>query len=772
MFRFKKRVCFMLLMLCLPALLWADETITGRVTDVKTGEPVVGAVVFSGNVGATTDANGEFNLKSVEPVKNVTVRLIGYETATVAFAGKALRIQLQPSAVLLGEVVVTAFESKRRQIETPAAVALLTPRDLQRGDKSSIIPVINQIPGVRVDYYTIGDYRLSIRGSALAAPSVHGGGYKVYWNDIPFSKASGGNAIGRFDVNALGNLEVIRGPGSSLYGAGFGGVLLLSAQQAENNQSSADVDAMLGSDGLERVTATAKFATQNANIFAQFTNLDYDGYRQLTFSRAKYATLGAQIYHNERVTSSLLATYDFRTIGIGGDLDSAQAAQDPRQALTIPPAGFGPKQYSLGYNNRYRVHARWSNSFSVNYNDNYGGRFVMVFPFFGIYAKEPNRSFALRNTLTHHGQWGSVAAKIVTGVEYLSAIDEAEDFNGPFDDPASEVTERRKDRTNAAIGFLQAEFAFPQNWIVTAGASYNNYDYVLESFINPERFEQSTNNISPRLSLLKNWNDRVSAYASFSYGFTPPQGGQFSDFRNIDGTFNKYLQSSVGTNLEAGLKFNSANRKLYGEAIGYRFFIDDAIIPVLVPVSAGVDVERKENAGKVEQLGFEATLGYNFINAGKGAVRDASLRLSYTYNDFTYDNYQTYRSFGFPPSTVAVDFSGKTVPGTVPHNLFAALDLDFKPGLYANAALYYYSAQFLNDANTDAYDGYALLNVKAGCKRRVFGDLALHVYGGINNVLDTQYSGLLAYNSSFGYFNPAPGINYFAGVGLTQALGK
>jgi iron complex outermembrane receptor protein len=49
----------------------------------------------------------------------------------------------------------------------------------------------------------------------------------------------------------------------------------------------------------------------------------------------------------------------------------------------------------------------------------------------------------------------------------------------------------------------------------------------------------------------------------------------------------------------------------------------------------------------------------------------------------------------------------------------------------------------------------------------------LHVHGGINNLLDTQYSGLLAYNSSFGsYFNPAPGVNYFAGLGLTQSFGR
>jgi iron complex outermembrane receptor protein len=101
----------------------------------------------------------------------------------------------------------------------------------------------------------------------------------------------------------------------------------------------------------------------------------------------------------------------------------------------------------------------------------------------------------------------------------------------------------------------------------------------------------------------------------------------------------------------------------------------------------------------------------------------------------------------------------------------ASVDLETAPGLYASASLFRYGAQYLNDANTETFDPYTLLNLKGGVERDVVGGFHVHAFVGVNNALDAKYSGLLQYNNSFGeYFNPAPGANWFAGLGLRQSF--
>ena len=66
----------------IPFTLSAQRTVSGRVTDAETGDPVVGAAVFLSNttVGTTTDANGNYQLKIPgEGSYRLTVSHVAYE---------------------------------------------------------------------------------------------------------------------------------------------------------------------------------------------------------------------------------------------------------------------------------------------------------------------------------------------------------------------------------------------------------------------------------------------------------------------------------------------------------------------------------------------------------------------------------------------------------------------------------------------------------------------------------------------------------------------
>lgn len=63
--------------------------VSGTVTDVQTGEPIAGAVVFDDGFGpksmnkTTTDAEGQFTLKTWNEEHNITARADGYELETL-----------------------------------------------------------------------------------------------------------------------------------------------------------------------------------------------------------------------------------------------------------------------------------------------------------------------------------------------------------------------------------------------------------------------------------------------------------------------------------------------------------------------------------------------------------------------------------------------------------------------------------------------------------------------------------------------------------------
>lgn len=745
-----------LLIAALFQTIFSSAQISGRVTDAQTGEPLAGVTV-QGKTTALTNEKGLFTLDGSEGT-TITISLTGYETVTRKAGRGFITIALQRNTLVLGEVVVSAYEGKRKLLETSGAVTVLGKKDLNHGDGISIVNVINQSPGVRMDFYTTNDYRVSIRGSSMAQPSVHDGGYKMYWNDIPYSPASGTSSLGNFDVSSLNNIEIIRGPASSLYGGGFGGVLLLQSDKAVKGENSVAIEAQAGSYHTGRITTQVKLSGDKTSVYGQFTSLKSDGYREGTFANAKYGNVYAQFY-GARSVISVLATYNYRRTGIAGNLTKEQVEENPRQSLMLPSEGFGPEFAGIGVNNKYTFNEKWQNSVSAYYENNYGEIFTMKDPYFSIYEKYNGSNLTFRNTVTYKDDRGTIQSRIVFGIEHIHSGGKAMDYDGGFDQPLLSLNGAS---ATSAIGFAQGEFTFPQSWILTAGASYNAFYYQIRSHISPSYFSNPVSNFSPRIALLKKITENTSAYASFSKGFDPPSS---SDFNNYDGTYNKDIQPTKGNNTEIGFRSSLFSHKLYVDIAAYQANLTNALIPVLYNPSAGVSIERKANAGKVRQQGIEASIAYSILSAGSGFIKDAGVRLNYTYNNYSYTNFVTVKDNGSGPESA--DYSGKKVPGINPHTVVGNVDIYTAPGFYFTASAFYYGKQFLTHDNTISFKDYSLLNLKAGYNKRIVARWELNVYAGINNATSTSYSGLLAYNDAYGaYYNPAATANYYGGLGL------
>ena len=178
------------------------------------------------------------------------------------------------STKLLDQVIIKAFAYEKPLQEVAASVAVIESKDLNRFSNTSFLPALNTIPGVRMEERSPGSFRLAIRGSSLRSPfGIRN--VKFYWNGLPMTDGGGNTYLNLLDFNSINQLEVIKGPSGSLYGAGMGGVLLLNSPSVSKNEI--QVSAMAGSYGLQRYQLKAQATQGKVKATIGYTYQQSDG---------------------------------------------------------------------------------------------------------------------------------------------------------------------------------------------------------------------------------------------------------------------------------------------------------------------------------------------------------------------------------------------------------------------------------------------------------------------------------------------------------------
>src|SRR4030095_343975 len=189
-------------------------------------------------------------------------------------------IYVNSDTTSLQNVTVTAFSSQEKWKDVPASVAVVNKNNLLRYDYNSLVPSMNTVAGVRMEERSPGSYRFSIRGSLLRSPfGVRN--VKIYWDDIPFTDATGNTYLQLVDVNDVNNVEIIKGPSASFYGANTGGTLILyndNSIPAQRNNFNVGLSG--GSFGMFNEQAAWKYSSKKFVSNLQQGHLQCDGYRQ------------------------------------------------------------------------------------------------------------------------------------------------------------------------------------------------------------------------------------------------------------------------------------------------------------------------------------------------------------------------------------------------------------------------------------------------------------------------------------------------------------
>ena len=755
----------------------AQQTIQGKITDSETGTPMAGASVLITGTTVSTQSNnqGNFIIQSATAFKSLTVSFVGYETqkAIVIRDEKFLNIEMTGKNTNLNEITVTAYESNRKLFQTAGAISLLTKKDIQRNNQTDMLPILNTVPGVKMEEQAPGDFKISLRGSALRdAYGIRN--LKLYWEDIPLTSPDNSSSHSlNIDPSQVGSIEVIKGPSGSIYGAGMGGVILFKNDKSKLNESCLATTTTGGSFGLFRSSTTSQTNTDNFHLSANYSHQTYIGYRQNEGSEKDAINIFSQFIASPKRTISLLLNHDEGHYGIAGSVDSSWAMNTPKKAVQYCiDNNTGVRKYSYtlaGVSQQYKFSNLFSNTTSV-YTDfqllhhPYGQSI-----YYNGFLKQSVGGYGGRTKFSFTPQLGNVKVHFILGDEFQS-----EDLMANTYDIENAKTGNLQTSNQITaqsnIVFAQAEFDFPHDYFFTLGASLNNLSYNVADLIPQSAMHTNstgdvkfTTTVSPRIALAKTFNKNLAAHASVSFGFSPPS---LFEARNADGSFNRDLQPEHGVNYEAGIRSTLVNEKLNVDVSVYQINLTNAILPFYNQYGSA----NYRNAGNTNQKGIEATMYYMAIQNSNSAVTLLKPWISYTYSDYHFKNYTT-ESFDYSSNaTVKTDVSGNKVTGVSPAMLNAGIDLDTKAGFYFNAVLNYISRTPINDLNTYYQDGYTLLASKIGY-RILLNHFSVDVFAGGNNLLNAKYSSWINFNADASsnppqFFNPSPAINIYGGATL------
>ncbi|NOZ74326.1 MAG: energy transducer TonB, partial [FCB group bacterium] len=126
-------VLYILTGLCLifPAGLSA-QTITGRITDAQTGEPLMGANILVQHtfLGTASDQDGQFRLDKLPASATLVITMMGYQKEKIPVKpgeNQALNIALKRDVLDAPQVVVTASRMVQDVLESPVSISVITP---------------------------------------------------------------------------------------------------------------------------------------------------------------------------------------------------------------------------------------------------------------------------------------------------------------------------------------------------------------------------------------------------------------------------------------------------------------------------------------------------------------------------------------------------------------------------------------------------------------------------------------------------------------------
>ncbi len=746
-------------------------TIGGRVFDAETRLPLQGVHVYlleddgHSPVGDVTDLNGEYVFSTVGlGNRTLLARYVGYNTHRQSLRLRAnsinsVDIAMTPTRVQLGSVVVSATRERQDRNRVAASIGVIDEQII-----ADIVPVhpskvMNRIPGVWVNMTTGEGHLTSIRQPLTLAPV-----YLYLENGIP-TRSTGffnHNALYEINIPHAGAIEVIKGPGTALYGSdAIGGVINVETR-APRHESGGKISVdggsfgtfrFLGSGGgpvgksefgldlnisrsdgwrndtpYERQSGSLKFhsiwgSNYRLKTLASFSLVDMkpagsSGISGVDFETDPSQNYAAISYRNVkalRVSAAFQRFSDASLLSITPYFRFNSMNLLPNWSLTFDPSIWEVENYSLGVQIRERIDL-----------EKYSTRIVAGMDL----ERSPGQRFEQRIEPEREGT-------VFTSFEPAEPV---YDYNVMF---------------QQASPYLHAELSPVEAMRLSGGLRLDllRYDYENKLSVvqegrwrRPADTSTAFSHLSPKLGITYQFNRGVNGFASYRHAFRVPSESQL--FRQGAATSTIDLKPVKADQFEIG--FRSSLPSIASLEISvYTMQKRDDIIAFIQEDGARTTI----NSGRTSHRGIE--VGFSVM-----AIPQFTLEGNATWARHRYEEWQslTMEDFSGNEMEVAPRFiSNLTATYTVRALHGASLSLE-----WARIGEYWMDA-----ANSEKYSGHDLIHLRADAP---LGDRAT-VSLRIHNLTDKVYAERATYHP-FRKDEFAPGLPRSFTARLSYRFGK
>lgn len=642
------------------------------------------------------------------------------------------------------EVTITTFRSPYNLFNTPAPINVIMPLQLEMGNSLITVEALNQVPGILMHNGTLNTNRLTIRGIG-ARSSYTTTKIKAYFGEIPLTSGDGETTLEDLENTAIRRVEIIKGPSSSLFGAGLAGVILFHPKTADQNF--VQNQTTIGSFGTIKNILSVGMKDDKLNIFALGAILNSDGYRENNTTRRSNILVNSIYSFTEKTSVQILLKGTKMKAFIPSSLDLPTFQEHPEQAASNWRNIEGYEEYTNG---------QFGISLNILTDNNHK---ISAATFGSFRDADELRPFNRLVENSNYIGWRAYVQKTITGENSkyifstgLEFFRENYNWSTVSNTNSSKLSDNQEKRQYENL-FFQMESSFREKYFISAGVNgnltrfYYTDNFTENGYLSGNQSYQPT--ISPRLGATVVMNRYLSVFGNLSHGFSTPT---FEETLLPAGEINTEIKPETGWNTEIGFRSQLSDR-FQLSASYYRIYIKN----LLVARRTGEDAYIGVNAGKSLHPGFETEIRWNATNPLKFPslmFTGNTTIANYHFSDFVDQE---------------IDYSGNNLPGTSKTTWFTLANFNPVKNVSLNLWYRYTGEMPVNDANTDYSDAYGITNLEA----KLFGKInrmKLELKGGIQNIFDIQYASMLAVNAFAArgtlprYYYPGNPRNYFVSV--------
>jgi iron complex outermembrane receptor protein len=754
----------------------------GTVTDARTHEAVPGVLISNADDGktlTTTNAKGKFEFQTTG-IKTLRFSMIGFNDKIYPLTGTpSIEIAMEPSTIDLQQVVISASRERQARQDAPIAISKINATQIHDTKATALYQLLNKVTGVYM--VDLGNEQHTM---AIRQPITYNALYLYMEDGLPIRPTGIFNHNSLYEINMSGvrDIEVIKGPASSLYGsnaiggainfitqgppAGYAGNVSVQGDNYHYRRVDADGGFSAGKFGLY----VGGYIAKQRDGWQDYTDFDkYSGNFKTTYdfdAATRLTTSVAYNYLNTQTPGSLdSAKFYSRTYGANQRFTYRKVkAFRANTKLEHTWSDKSSSFLTLFYRNNST--AQLPSYYIADVRDNAGN-------YLSSNGQENDQSFHSLGLLAQHRQdLDFLHSRLIVGVYadnspssyYAKFLDIQKDVTNNFytgyTNTGNYIDNYRIKLFNTAA-YAQYEIKPAEALRIVMGLRYDRIHYNFTNGIAPGNTkykQQETNDfniVAPKLGLTYNFGNNKGLYANYSVGFQPPETGDLYSARQLTP-----LKQATFNNYEAGGWFTALNKKMYVEVTFYDLEGRNEIINQLLPDNT----TQNQNAGATRHRGIEYSIAY-------APVSELSFRFSGTNAKHTYVDYsEVATNFSTGASTVTV-YNGKRMNNAP--SWIANSELTYKPayinGFRISGEWQHINSYFTNPANTKTYAGYDIFNVRTGFDVKSGLLKGAGIWCNVLNVTNKLYATTVTSNQYGDTYNAAPPRVYTLGISYSFA---